>query len=106
TEPQALRPDPTRADGDILEVELGESTDREGELLGEEGDADLTQVDDADEEEMARRRKLVSRPAEPRQGPLSGLIHDGSSLDYPLLEDDYEAEQRRHGSNDEELAEE
>jgi SAM-dependent methyltransferase len=100
TEPSTRRPI-AGADGDLIEVELSESTDREAELLGEDGDGDLTQVDAADDEEVARRRNQViggRRPAEdqPPLASLSGILHDGnSSLDYPLLEDDYEDEQQR-----------
>lgn len=102
TEPSARRPDPdsSPADGDgpeIFEVELSESTDREAELLRddryEEGD-DRTQVDDADDDEVARRRGRAIHSQRSERGPvapLSGLTHDGNaSLDYPLLEDDYE----------------
>ena len=121
TEPSAERPDAGEsadaddAPADGFEVEVSESTDREGELVADgdaepdtqerfraresDGENDRTQVEEADDDEVARRR---TRAANRARQPVSGLGPDSSStLDYPLLEDDddyddgFEGEQRR-----------
>ncbi len=119
TEPSALRPDPEllgsppdrseradrltshehpggRSGRSSFDGEPSELTDREAGLVGDgeslpryddEENDDRTQVQDADHvDEMVRRR--VNR--QDGGGPVSGLGPDSSStLDYPLLEDDY-----------------
>jgi SAM-dependent methyltransferase len=76
--------------------EPAESTDREAEQVGDDEslqryddeENDRTQVQDADRVDQVVRRRVV-RPD--GAGPVSGLAPDSSStLDYPLLEDDYE----------------
>jgi SAM-dependent methyltransferase len=86
-----------RAAEEGFEVEMSESTDREAEIVSEEGENDLTQVvDQSDESEAARRRRAANSQEQAAAGTsLSGLVPDSSSsLDYPLLEDDYEEQLR------------
>jgi len=92
-EPEVLSRDPDEADDGSSEVMDGEDddlvVDAATDTRDEDGENERTEVVDPDRaEELARRSGGGGRDS---VGPVSGLAHDSSaSLDYPLLEDDYD----------------